>query len=196
VTTGFTIWLTIPVSKLLSLIHILLCGRFYTTFCGCDRRLNSRRCRGRVQTVNRSMSCIFTVLILSFAVAACDESITIQNVSPVVTAVGPVVQDGDDVRVVFWVVDYEEDPVDVSFEWIDVQSGQAQNMTVHGGHGTVGLTTTSVSGGASHVVYWQAGGVGPDLQIKLRVTAVDSKGAQSKPFESPAFSIQAGLAAP
>ena len=126
---------------------------------------------------------------------ACDSGIRIENVAPMVTAIGPVIQLAEgDVRMFLWIRDYEEDPVDAQIILVN-DDGSQEPLSITGGHLSVGLTTNNDATGAPHELIWTP----PDSinePIQLRVTVTDWKGGESVETLTPSFFLADGLPTP
>jgi hypothetical protein len=132
---------------------------------------------------------ISTVLLL---VVGCDPGINVLNVQPVVTAIGPVTMDGDEVTVVFWAYDYEENSVDAE---VNVEAGgQTNPVVVTGGHGLNGLTTSREDTGRAHILVFKPTG-DPSESVTLHITLTDDNGGRSDTAQL-SFTPSAGLAEP
>ena len=133
-------------------------------------------------------------LLVLAALAGCDPGVRVLNSAPRVTAVGPLTVDQGMASIVFWVRDPEEDAVDVSFYLVD--GSTATPIDVTGGHGTIGLTTTREPTGKPHVVMWDTAGRDPAAQLQIRVLVTDDQGHDGPAFDTPSFTLQAGLPDP
>ena len=125
----------------------------------------------------------------------CDPGIRIENVAPMVTAIGPVIQLADgDVRIFLWVRDHEEDPVDAQITLVNDDGSQVL-LSITGGHLSTGLTTNDDATGAPHELIWTP----PDNliePIQLRVTVKDWKSGVSAESQTVSFFLADGLPTP
>lgn len=135
--------------------------------------------------------------LVAVSVGGCTEPLLFDNVVPVITGLGPVVQDGPDrVRVSLWVQDWERDPVDVELVYIESGKGPKALAPAVGGHGDVGLTSETDWPGKEHVFVWDTSGLPASMKLRLRVTPDDGRAGEGDPLETPEFELGVGLSAP
>lgn len=137
------------------------------------------------------------VICVAFAsLLGCDNGITLLNVAPAVTAIGPVVlADDGEVSAVFWLRDHEGDAVDIRL--VVVRDGQSElELDNLGDHGAIGLTAVRQAPGQAHRVTFSATGIDSGANIQLRITPTDIRGATGAAFESKPFTLAAGLPIP
>ncbi len=148
-----------------------------------------------------------TLVLLAIAAAGltslgCTRPIRVKNAVPQVTAVGPLSYDPatKEATIVFWVRDHEENAVDVNFDLV-ASNGSTTALTVHGGHGDVGVTTSNEATGRAHFVLWRTKGANdqdldPNAPLRLRVVAIDDLGGASQAFDTREFTLTQGLPVP
>jgi len=135
-------------------------------------------------------------VLLAVLLPACDNGITLLNVVPEVTAVGPLTWDPDTktATLTVWLRDHEAQAVDLNVEVI--ADGQATPIVAMGGHGLVGLTTAADAPGVAHILKWSPDSLSDSAKLTLRLTAIDSEGDTGPAFETPGFTLVAGLPQP
>ena len=146
-----------------------------------------------IKTIQR-----FVLIALAVCVGmtvGCTTETKIENVAPVVTAVGPVILlDSDQVQLFVWVRDHEEDPVDITVFSVNA-AGTETELDIAGGHLTTGLTTSSAPSGQAHELIWQPQEV-PNEAIRIRIQVIDWNGGEGPYFTSESFVLSDGLPAP
>lgn len=145
--------------------------------------------------VRRGAQLALTLLAVSFG--GCTDPLLFDNVVPVITALGPVVQDGPDrVRISLWLQDWERDPVDVELVYIEAGKAPKPLVQALGGHGDAGLTSEKDWPGMEHVFVWDTSGLPPTAKLRLRVTPDDARAGEGDALETPEFELGVGLPTP
>jgi hypothetical protein len=112
---------------------------------------------------------------LALAAAGCgDDATAYENVCPLVSHAGPAWHEADGLHFGVWLVDLEEDPVDLV-----VERGDGIAVERVYGHGAVGLTSMAAMPGSPHeLVVTEADLAGA---TELQLTPVDLEGCSGEP---------------
>ena len=162
-------------------------------------------------------------LLVLLTPGACDVTpVNIRNASPLLTHVGPVSPAGEGLSVVFWLLDHEEDPTDVTATYA---VGRAACDTLRAtladpdadrpdpddpeDASAAGLRPLAPVGGGSNLIYglasgrdfpgqaqelrWDVGELAADTEVCLYLVPDDRHGGRPEPTLSPTFPIGAGL---
>lgn len=148
--------------------------------------------------------------------AGCTQPLHVKNAAPRVTEVTAAAVEGDTLRILFWLEDHEEDPVDVVVAYAtdealcgalraDVAAGDAPDpedaglaliVEAPGGHGTTGLATDAEAPGRPHEVVWDTRELADATVACLYVVPDDRSGRAGDPQVSPTFSVREGFGPP
>jgi hypothetical protein len=154
------------------------------------------------------------------AAGACDQALKIRNVAPRVTAVSEVTPAAAGLRVLFWVQDHEEEPVDVAAAWSPAAGCDALRARVADrgqaspdpqdpgslagfdlrpvaqvpgqGHRLIGLTSGAAWPGLPHELAWDTAEVDA-AEVCLYLLPDDRNGSRGEPTVSPTFALAVGF---
>jgi hypothetical protein len=139
---------------------------------------------------------ILIIAALCVGLLACKHAYIVDNTAPELYGVGPVEPLSPDLaQIGLWVLDFDADPVDVTLEWLDASGKATPVVDAPGGHGQLGLSSSTTPPGKPHALLWNTKGIDPKAQIRLRMTPDDRAAGKGQERTSPTFTLEQGLPA-
>ena len=155
--------------------------------------------------MRRFLLTILLVFVPALHSVGCDLQVELTNAPPVATWVQASGAVDGIVDLTIWVYDLEQQPVDLEVTWSLDGADQGEIELAAGGHGLLGLTTTSEPLGSDgrpqpdgqpHLIRWVLPeSVSEDARLQIHVLADDRESTAGASTSSPAegFTVADGL---